>query len=410
MINEQQACDALDLPFEIAYSNTKISGETGDAFRVFPINQFHDMEGQYGEINRIINFKNDIYILQDEAFAKLLVNPISMITDDSGVGIFTGTGDTVENHTYVSTKFGTRHLWSVIGSEEALYFIDSRYARLFKYDTEKLISLGDSLGQRSKLDSAIKESGDLDSFEKRGRNYISDNHLKFLGIQSVFDHKNKELIITIHNSLIEDEHLRTSKTLVFNEGLNAFTSFYDAVPNVWMLSDPAIISTGNTISVRESINFGNNYSYPHRQGALKLWLWDSNFNKCQFFYEADLLPGNTPLPFGVAMIEKVINDAAENAKVFDNGEIIMTGNPAIVSAGQPLSINSTISFNTENNLFGSVTSANTRYRDGILRFPLRGLSSLDRMRGTWLKMKFQHRGTEKFNIFAMIAKYRKSYN
>tara|TARA_R110002020_G_C16313913_1_gene774100 strand:+ start:152 stop:5806 length:5655 start_codon:yes stop_codon:yes gene_type:complete len=407
MINEDQACEALDLPFEIAYSNTKISGEPGDAFRVFPINQFHDMEGQYGEINRIINFKNDIYILQDEAFAKLLVNPISMITDDTGVGIFTGTGDTVENHTYVTTKFGSRHLWSVVGSEEALYFVDSRYARLFKYDTEKLISLGDSLGVRSRLEFAIKGFGDLDSVKKGSgwntRNYISDNHLRFLGIQSIFDHKNKELLVTTHNSQEYNENIRYSETLVFNEGLNAFTSYYSAVPSVWMLADPAIISTGNEVSVRESIT--NPTGAPLREGSLKLWLWDSSPVKSEFFPDAGF---NQPAPF--ASVEKVINDAAESAKVFDNGEIIMTGTPGIVSLGNPMGAGVGVSFETENNPLGIVSAPLSRYRDGVLRFPTRGLTALERMRGTWLKIKFTYSGNEKFNIFAMIAKYRKSYN
>ena len=421
MINEQEACDALDLPYEIAYSNTKISGEEGDAFRVFPINQFHDMEGQFGEINRIINFKNDIYILQDEAFAKLLVNPISMITDDTGIGIFTGTGDTVENHTYITTKFGSRHMHSVIGSEESLYFVDSRYARLFKYDTEKLISLGDSLGQRSRLHFAIKNANDLDSFEKgtgwNYRNYIADNHLALLGIQSIFDHKNKELLVTFHNSKKDNEVYRDSETLVYNEGLNAFTSYFGVTPTFWMVSDPAIISTGNDVTVNGYIN---NASYAtqsgfnfYRLGALKLWLWDSNNLKCDFF--PDITPtvhGNLPpQPFATAWIEKVINDAAESAKVFDNGEIIMTSDTGIVDPGMPLGVASTIDFETENNPSATVNNQiQSRYRDGVLRFPTRGINAGDRMRGTWLKMRFSHNGNEKFNIFAVIAKYRKSYN
>jgi len=77
MVDEDESCDNLDLPYEIAYSNTKILGQKSDAFRVFPINQFHDMEGQYGEINRIVNFKNEIYVLQDSAFSKLLVKSLS---------------------------------------------------------------------------------------------------------------------------------------------------------------------------------------------------------------------------------------------------------------------------------------------------------------------------------------------
>ena len=131
MIDEDVSCDALDLPYEIAYSNTKILGQKSDAFRIFPINQFHDMEGMYGEINRIINFKNEIYVLQDTAFSKLLVNPLSMLSDDSGTSLFTGTGETVENHIYISTKYGTRHRFSVSLSEKSLYFVDSNFARVF---------------------------------------------------------------------------------------------------------------------------------------------------------------------------------------------------------------------------------------------------------------------------------------
>ena len=48
--------ESLDLPYEIAYSNTKNIRTKTDAFRQFPINQFHDMEGSYGEINRIVKF------------------------------------------------------------------------------------------------------------------------------------------------------------------------------------------------------------------------------------------------------------------------------------------------------------------------------------------------------------------
>ena len=171
-----------------------------------------------------------------------------------------------------------------------------------------------------------------------------------------------------------------------------------------MLADPAIISTGNEISVTESMSVSP--GAPTREGALKLWLWDSSNLKCDFFPD---LGYTSPSPY--ASITKVINDAAESAKVFDNGEIIMTGDPAIVSPGNPLSPTSGIDFETENNPLNTVSNAaQTRYRDGVLRFPTRGIGVLDRMRGTWLKMRFRHQGKEKFNIFAMIAKYRKSYN
>ena len=371
MMNEDESCESLDLPYEIAYSNTKILGQKSDAFRVFPINQFHDMEGLYGEINRIINFKNEIYVIQDSAFSKLLVNPISMLSDDSGTSLFTGTGETVENHIYISTKYGTRHRFSVALSEKSLYFVDSNFGRLFKYDTEKLISLGDALGQRNYLKYIIKEweqrvyricpsegsnhgtmKGDLDSMKKSAysRNYFSDNPLNFLGITSIFDYRNKELLITFHNSSWTNPtyrrpiHTRTvdnhvmgssthgepvaiSETLVYNEGVNAFIAKYSVAPPQWLAGGQGtfIVCPENEINVNTIANFhktsglyyggvdgsyGSNYPYSdfgttqgnfyrnRRCNPLRLWLWDKHDEekKTHFFGKKDDFIKNTSIP------------------------------------------------------------------------------------------------------------------
>ena len=411
VINERIVQTAQDLPYEIAYSNTKVLGEIGDAFRIFPINQFHDMEGQFGEINRIINFKNDIYVLQDEGFAKLLVNPLSVISDDTGQSLFTGTGDTVENHIYISTKFGSRHTHSVTTSEQALYFVDSRFARIFKYDTEKLISLGDSLGIRSDLTNIIKEEGDLDSFVKgynnqaayqtgNTRNYASDNPLKGLGINSIFDHKHKELMICFHNNKLEydsngnyEEANYVGMNVVYSEGLNAFTSYYTAYPFLWINGDPGIFTTQTEHDVKLLVDenaktkvYKNLLAEP-----LKLWKWDSFGFKSRFFGRQS-----------AAVLEKTISENPESVKVFDTAIIAMT---------EPLGYNPFIKFKSEN-LPNYVASSipDRRYREGQLRFPLRGNLSGSRTRGQYLKIEFISNSPIKFNIFAIMAKYRKSYN
>jgi hypothetical protein len=411
VINERIVQTAQDLPYEIAYSNTKVLGEIGDAFRIFPINQFHDMEGQFGEINRIINFKNDIYVLQDEGFAKLLVNPLSVISDDTGQSLFTGTGDTVENHIYISTKFGSRHTHSVTTSEQALYFVDSRFARIFKYDTEKLISLGDSLGIRSDLTNIIKEEGDLDSFVKgynnqaayqtgNTRNYASDNPLKGLGINSIFDHKHKELMICFHNNKLEydsngnyEEANYVGMNVVYSEGLNAFTSYYTAYPFLWINGDPGIFTTQTEHDVKLLVDenaktevYKNLLAEP-----LKLWKWDSFGFKSRFFGRQS-----------AAVLEKTISENPESVKVFDTAIIAMT---------EPLGYNPSIKFKSEN-LPNYVASSipDRRYREGQLRFPLRGNLSGSRTRGQYLKIEFLSSSPIKFNIFAIMAKYRKSYN
>ena len=50
-----------------------------------------------------------------------------------------------------------------------------------------------------------------------------------------------------------------------------------------------------------------------------------------------------------------------------------------------------------------------KYIDGILKLPLRTEKSKRRTRGTYAKIKYSAKTTEKFNIFAILAKYRKTY-
>ena len=50
-----------------------------------------------------------------------------------------------------------------------------------------------------------------------------------------------------------------------------------------------------------------------------------------------------------------------------------------------------------------------KYTDGVLKIPLRTEKSTKRSRGTWSKIKYSAKTTDKFNIFAILAKYRTIY-
>ena len=50
-----------------------------------------------------------------------------------------------------------------------------------------------------------------------------------------------------------------------------------------------------------------------------------------------------------------------------------------------------------------------KYSDGTLKVPLRTDKSERRTRGTWSKIKYSAKTTDKFNIFAILAKYRKIF-
>ena len=431
MVNEDEICKSLDLRYEIAYSNTKISGEKEDSFRVFEWANFHDMESSYGEITRLINFRNELYVLQESSVSKLLVNPISMIKDDLGTTINVGTGDTIENHLYISTKFGTRHMDSVVASQNNLYFVDNNYGKLLAFNGKSLNILSDSLGQRDffkkiitdnylDLPNAIAGYGALADTDKFSRNFFCDNHLKYNGITSAFDYKNNELLITLHSSTIQkddtnkrytsretsydsigDQHVFNthSKTIVFSEALNAFSSYYSHTPRKWYEIGGYLVTTKDDVSlVDDAANALGTYDKEH----LSLWKWDDHVNdyKTLFFEDADTTKVEE------SYIIKTIAEAPQISKVFDNCRIIMIGTNQTIN-------DSTIDFDTEitaqQTILGSHTSV--KYREGVLRFPLRQSGrNLPRMRGTYVNIKYSTKSTEKFNIFAILAKYRQSFN
>jgi hypothetical protein len=433
MIDEESTCRALNLPYEIAYSETKISGEPSDSFRVFKFANFHGMESEYGEITRLMKFKNELYILQETSLSKLLVNPISMIADEIGTSLMTGTGETVENHLYISTKYGTRHMDSVVATENALYYIDNTYGKLLQFNGSDLRILSDDLGQRQFFYDMIKNRGDLSSKYKVDRNYISDNTLRFCGITSVFDYNNSELLITLHSSVMdknpdsdnygnrtfiqlqppEDPNRPTpspgkifdtySKTIVYSESINAFTSYYSVTPSKWMGIGGYVVSTEYDVTPIDNAHL-DPPGIIYNRNYLSAWQWDNQINnfKTVFFDE-----NYSPSEVAISSITKVINEAPSVSKVFDNSRIIMTPDKSNLT-------NSLASFETEIIPLAIISIDNdtaVKYQEGILRFPLRNTTTIGpRQRGTYIKIKYSTRSTNKFNIFAILAKYRKSFN
>ena len=209
---KRKDCEYTDLPYEVAYSKTKLAGEESDAFRVFPIFNFYDVEAIHGGINRLVNFNNEIYFVQENAFGQLLVNPRTFLSDAAGgQTLFTGSGDTIESHQYISVKYGTQHMHSVVVSESGLYYFDSRYAKLLKFDTAKQFTvLSDEIGCRDLFKKAI-EYGRLTTREKylkAPRVNLGDMPLYFIGIHGGFDYQNNTVYYTFSDRLRIDKYDR----------------------------------------------------------------------------------------------------------------------------------------------------------------------------------------------------------
>jgi len=270
----EEDCDITNLPYQVAYSQTKVSGERTDAFRSFPLFNFHDVEALYGEITSIVTHKNEVYFTQESAFGKLEVNVKTFLSDEStGRSIFTGSGETVEAHMYISNRYGTRHTQSVVQSENNIYYFDVDKEKIIQYEGKTLKVLSDEKGIKSDINKYLKY-GRLkiyDKYDEFNRISRNDMPLNFIGVHGVFDFKTRNLTYTILDALRIDredrldyptgpnvwtneagtkclaiipwtgeqtggyaDRYRLHNSIVYNEEIDSFVSYLTAYPPFWI--------------------------------------------------------------------------------------------------------------------------------------------------------------------------------
>jgi len=145
-------------PHQLWASDTKIDGELSDSWRSFKIANSTEVNGIYGPINRIINFKDRLFFYQDRAFGVASINERSLIQDSSGQELVLGTGGVFPNYDYVSTNTGSYHQFGVVASENALYHYDARLKKMYQYSGGGANAISEMKGMSSFFDKNIKGS------------------------------------------------------------------------------------------------------------------------------------------------------------------------------------------------------------------------------------------------------------
>ena len=158
----------------IRRSELKINGETIDSFTIFKPNNFTDLDGQYGPLNNLEIFKNNLYFWQDTAFGIASVNVRSLIQDNQVGALALGTGGVLDRIDYISDTIGNQNQFGIAKSKNALYWIDNNKNEFVKFDKG--------------LNSISKVGGIQTWFNNIGQ--VGDAKL-------VFDHKYNDIIATI---------------------------------------------------------------------------------------------------------------------------------------------------------------------------------------------------------------------
>jgi len=259
-------------PHQLWASDAKIDGELADSWRSFKVANSTEVNGIYGPINRIINFKDRLFFYQDRAFGVASINERSLIQDNSGQELVLGTGGVFPNYDYVSVNTGSYHQFGVVASENALYHYDARLKKMFQY-AGSLGAISELKGMSSFFDKNINGS-----ILKADKTLATGDCGAAVGVHGVPDFRYNRVLFTFlkpFNTLtlpdpIEEDYTILAGTYLesggniylFEEGLNilAGARLDDVIALGTLVTDKSQL--GFTISYSELLqSFESFYSY-----------------------------------------------------------------------------------------------------------------------------------------------------
>jgi hypothetical protein len=192
------------------WSRQKTPGEAIDGYtNLRLLNNFYQVNGELGPINRLITVNNDLIGFQDKGIFNILFNSRVQVPASDGLPIELAQSYKVQGVRYLSTMQGTTNKWSVGQSTKGVYFIDTLNKDICSL-SDPILDLSSHFGMKSWGMKAFKT---LAPFDLAGH---EDGFVT--SVDTVNDH------VYFGN----DEH-----SLCFNEQLGFFEGFYSYEKCPW---------------------------------------------------------------------------------------------------------------------------------------------------------------------------------
>ena len=195
--------DNLHMDTRIMVSEMKTNNEVIDSWSNFKVANYLDVDNSFGSINNMTLFKNRLFFWQTDAFGTVSSNERSVISDNNPGALTLGTGGVLDRYEYYTTLNGEKEnqLRANTQSDGAIYWYDAK--------RNELCSFNGNLNSVSKLKG-------VQSYLNTNKDIILKDPV------TSYDKKYNEALFTLVNN-----------TLVFNEQINAFTSFYNYSPDYY---------------------------------------------------------------------------------------------------------------------------------------------------------------------------------
>lgn len=256
-VNPETASSACNENDTRAYiSNVKINDEEIDSWTQFGALNYYDVD-DYGPINEILNWRDEIFFCQDKAIGKYSINPRAIVSAQDGIPTELGSGEGFQDHAYLSTEHGSIHQWAFKSTDSGIYYFDGIHKKIF-HITEGNNPLSEVKGMHSFV-NALK--GDILARKEHG----GDNPILRKGVHITRDKVNDEVLFTFLGNDTDGKIVNT--TLVYDELMQHFVSFYSAAPSIYIENGDILLSPDPTNP--EAIYQHNTGDYGRIYGDIK---------------------------------------------------------------------------------------------------------------------------------------------
>ena len=241
----------------IRASNTKLNGEVSDSWTKFSINEYIEVDSQYGAVRALYNLNDKMIFWQENSMGVLSINERSLIQDNLTSKLSLGTGGVLDRYDYISNKIGIDNKESIVGSQTSVYWFYDKDTSLYRF----------------------AEGPENISKTKNMWSWFKNKYVNTYVVHGVYDSTYNEIIYTFYKPTD-----KTGYTLSFNEQVDKFVSFYDFVPSHYLdMNNYYLSSIYTTAGTREYLHFHNSklkprcmfYSYTKPADADDLLVYDS---------------------------------------------------------------------------------------------------------------------------------------
>lgn len=340
---------------QVAFSLQKTPTSEIDTWCNISLASAFNLDGKYGKLNKLITANDAIIAFQDKALSVINFNNRTAISTENGVPIEIANSGKVNGYSVISSNVGCQNKLSICEASSGVYFIDDLNKTMYGFNKEGL--------------SNISSKGMSMWFKKN----ITGEEKCF------YDRLTNDVYITNDNSC-----------LVYNEALDAFTSFmdYKRIHSLFNFEGKSILFNFDPDVVDPQLMFKGKYT-----------------NNYYIQYKINPEP----------LADKIFTNVEYIADCFDEQDIIDSNNVQLDIEDKPFKLLEV--WNEYQKGSTDLTTYRFRYPNAEKKFrinrvdiPRNSYNNRDRIRNPWIYLKLSKTGifnNNKMVFHSFLVKYYK---